>query len=601
MTNLEVSKKLRDVAAAYILKNKDRFRIIAYERLADLIAKSSVEIEDLWKDGKLSTFPGIGSTLSERLDELFRKGKVKHFEEAMKGLPESLFPLLDVQGFGPKRAFKLVTTLKLNNPKTVLNDLFDAAKAGKIAPIEGFGEKSQTDILKALEEYKKGLTHEVRMPLLYADAVASDMVTYLKKNPGVFTVLPLGSLRRKVSTIGDIDLAVSTNHSASVIEWFLKYPWMKTIVEKGDKGATIALSNGKQIDLRVQNPSQFGTMLQYFTGSKEHNIKLRELALQKGFSLSEYGLKPLPSSRNFKLRYGAWDSKKGMWIFSSEERLYESLGLSWIPPELRENTGEIERAEKHKLPQIVTSKDIKGDFHIHTSYDLEPSHDLGASPLIDILHKASDMGYEYIGISDHNPSVSNHTDEDINTIMKLRKANYEHILSSNKSIRVKLFVMLETDILPSGELALPKKAFDYIDATIVSIHSSFAMDKETMTRRILTGLSHPKAKILAHPTGRLLGKRDGYQIDWEKLFKFCKENNKAIEINSNPDRLDLPDMLVKRAVEYGVKLVINSDSHDVSHMDFMPYGVSVARRGWAEKADIWNTMPYNKVVQWLTR
>ncbi|MBI4991149.1 hypothetical protein HZB96_03595 [Candidatus Gottesmanbacteria bacterium] len=595
MTNQEIAKLLKQVAAAYILKGENRFKIIAYERAADTIEKSTVEAKDLWEDGKLGSLPGVGASIAGHLDELFRTGKVKHFEEIFKGLPQAVFPLLSVPGFGPKKAYKLVHELKLGSPGTVFDDLFKAAKGGKIASIEGFGERSQQEIIEALERFKKGQIKENRMPLPYAYAIAADVINYLKKNKATRKVESLGSLRRMVATIGDIDIAVSTEKPDELINWFLRYPKPHTIVEKGPSGATILLESGRQVDLRVQHPAKFGAMLQYFTGSKHHNIKLREFALKQGLSLSEYGIKPLTKIKN---------EKSKIYEYPTEEEFYKAIGLPWIPPELREDTGEIEAAlrtasGKPGLPHLVELRNIKGDFHIHSDYNLEPSHDLGHSPLKEILANASGLGYEYIGISDHNPSITNHSSEQILSILKRRKAYFEQIMKSTKSVRVNLFIMLEVDIQPDGKLALPKEAFSFLDAVIVSVHSSFNMDRKKMTERILSGLSYPKAKILGHPSGRLLGKREGYEVDWTKLFKFCRENHKAIEINAYPDRLDLSDTLVHEAIREKVKLVIGTDSHEAVQMNQMQYGVSVARRGWAQRSDILNTLPYNKLKGWL--
>lgn len=586
MTNEEVAKILRNVAAAYTLLNENHFRTIAYEKASDTIFHSNVEIEDLWKENKLSNLPGIGSTMVSHLDELFRTGHVKHFDQVFSKVPKSIFPLLDVPGFGPKKAYRLVTELKLNSPDSVIDDLFDAAKSGKIAPIEGFGEKSQAVILEALERFKKGRIKEKRIPLSIASNIASELISYLKQYKDTIEVYTLGSLRRMAPTTGDIDLAAKTNNPEGVLEWLLKYPKRASIVEKGPRGATILLRNGIQVDLRVQSPKSFGAMLQYFTGSKNHNIKLREFALKRGWSLSEYGIKQV-------------NSKLKIFEYEKEEEFYGALGLQWIPPEMREDTGEIEASQNNKLPQLVELGDIRGDFHIHSNYNLEPSHDLGSSSLDEILSQAEKLKYEYVGISDHNPSYSKHNNNEIITILKRRKSVFEHIMSSTKSVRVNLFTMLETDILPDGRLPLPDEVFDYLDATIVSIHSSFNMDKRKMTERIISGLSHPKAKILAHPTGRLIGRREGYDVDWEKLFNFCKEKDKAIEINAYPDRLDLPDVLIREAIKKGIKLVIGTDSHQHSQMELMFYGVSQARRGWATKHDIINTLPYNKIRKWL--
>lgn len=609
MTNQEITRLLRNVAAAYQLKGENRFRIIAYENAADAIERSTVEVKDLWKEGKLETLSGIGSSLSSHLSELFTTGNVKHFQQVFQGLPPSLFVLLDVPGLGIKKAFKLVTTLHLPNPDTIIEDLLEAAKKGKIATIESFGEKSQQDIIEALGQYKAGQVKENRMPLPYAAAIADEVVAYLFKKTFIRQALPLGSLRRQVATIGDIDIAVSTDKPKEAIEYFTQFPKRSKIIEVGPSGSTILLTSGRQVDLRVQTPAKFGAMLQYFTGNKHHNIKLREYALKQGLSLNEYGMKPLKKiqSANWrtKLKSQKFNRKEKLYEFDTEEKLYQALGMPWIPPEIREDRGEIEAAFREAqgkqpgLPKLIELKDIRGDLHIHSNYDLEPSHDLGSSSLEDIILNAQRLGYEYIGISDHNPSYTNHSEKQIYSIMKRRKAAFEQIMSSSKITRTHLFIMMEIDILPDGKLALPDDAFEFVDGAIVSIHSSFGMNKNDMTKRILSGLAHPKAKLLAHPTGRLLGKRDGYDVEWRELFQFCKQNNKAVEINSFPERLDLPDGLVKEAIDSGVKLIIDTDSHAVSGMELMRYGVSVARRGWAQKKDILNCLPYTDMKKWL--
>lgn len=588
-TNQQIAKLLRQIEAAYILKGENKFKIIAYGKAADMIENSTIEVKDLWDQKRLSQLPGIGSSLASYLDELFKTGKVKHFEQVFSGIPASIFPLIDVPGFGPKKAYKLVTTLKLTNPKTVINDLLRKAKQRKIAAIEGFGEKSQQEMIDSLKRFKKSKNKQARMTLAQGYPVAMEVIEYLKKNKATLEALPLGSLRRMKATIGDIDIAVSTNHFSQTIDWFVKYDKVAKIIEKGTAGASVLLENGRQIDLRVQKPIGFGAMIQYFTGSKQHNIALREYALKKGYSLSEYGIKKVKSNIEF----------------DSEEDFYNFLGMQWIPPEIRENTGEIEAAfyqaqsKQTQLPKLVEQKDIQGDLQIHSDYDFSSSHDLGLSSVSEIISKASKLGYKYVGISDHNPSYTNQTSRQIKAVMKRRKAYFEQINVSTKRVRVKIFLMLEIDIIPDGKLALPDNCFEFIDAAIVAIHSSFRQNKKTMTDRIIKGLSHPRVKILAHPTGRLLNKRRGYEVDWERLFTFCKEHNKAIEINAYPDRLDLPDMLVREAIGRKVKLVINTDSHSAQQMNNMKYGIAVARRGWATKDDILNCLPYSKFRKWL--
>lgn len=585
MTNKEIALLFKHVAAAYSIKNesKYRFQILAYQKAAETIENSPTEIKDLIIDNKLDDLPGIGASIKQHLEELNKTGKVKHFESILKHVPKAMFPLLDVPTFGPKKALKLVTHFGLTKPETVIEDLKSLAEQGKIASLEGFGEKSQADIVRAVSEYKQGKGKTTRMVLPFAFEVAEKVLDYLKKSPDVIIASPLGSLRRMVSTIGDIDVAVSTNKPEKVLDYFVAYPYKERVIERGECGASLLVSSGRQIDLLTQPPDRFGSLLQHFTGSKNHNVHLREYAIKKGLSLSERGIK---NKKDDKIK-----------SFDTEEKFYKALGMDWIPPEIREDKGEIELALSHKLPKLIELKDIKGDFHIHSSFSIEPSHDMGEDSMQDMLDKGKSLGYEYLGFSEHNPSISKHTKQQIYSIMQRRKNKIEQLNKSNKSIRT--ISLLEIDILANSNLALDTKSLELLDGAIVSIHSSFAMSKKDMTKRILNGLSHPKAKIFAHPTGRLLNERPGYEVDFDELFDFCKKHNKALEINGWPNRLDLPDSLVKEAVAQGVKMVIDTDSHALWQMDMMKYGVAVARRGWAQKHDILNTLGYNDLIKWL--
>lgn len=583
MSNVQIAKILRNIAAAYTIKdeNKFRFQIIAYQRAADTIDNTTSELKDLYQEHNLVSFPGIGPTISKHLEELFKTGRVKHFDWVLKGVPQSVFPLLDVPTFGPKKAYRLVTEFNLKNPNTAISDIEKIAKKGKIAKLDNFGEKSQSDILRAISEFKKGSGKAKRMVLPFASELAEKIIDYLKRSKDAEICIPLGSLRRMKETVGDVDIAVATNNPKEVINHFIAYPYKERIIEKGETTASLLVSGGKQIDLMTMEKTSFGSLLQHFTGSKNHNVHLREYALQNGLSLSEYGI-----------------NKKGkIEKYDTEEKFYKALGMEWIPPEIREDTGEIETSIKHNLPPLIELNDIKGDLHIHSNYPIEPSHDLGQNSMEEMLEKAIVLGYEYLGFSEHNPSISKHTQKKIYDILGKRHEAIEKLRLKYKNI--KIINLMETDILTGGELALSEKALNLLDATLVSIHSSFNMNKNDMTKRVLSGLSHPKAKILCHPTGRLLNSRPGYELDFEKIFDFCKKNNKALEINGWPTRLDLPDTLVREAVKNGVKMVINTDSHQVSQMDLMRYGVSVGRRGWAQKSDILNALPYNMFIKWI--
>jgi len=585
MSNQQISKLLRNVAVAYSIKDESKFRfqIIAYNNASEAIANSTEEISDLIKEGKAISLPGIGPSIAGHLEELCKKGKSSHFEWVFKGIPQSVFILIEIPSFGPKKAYRLVKEFGLNDPRTAVDDLEKIAKSEKIAPLEGFGEKSQADILKAIDEYRIGESKEKRITLPYATEVANKMVDYLKKSKYAQRVEPLGSLRRKAATIGDIDIAVATNQPKKLLDYFTKYPYKERIIEKGDISSSILVSGGHQIDVMTQPKKSFGALLQHFTGSKNHNIHLRELALRKGFSLSEKGIKNLKTGKISE--------------YSDEESFYKAIGLTWIPPEMREDTGEIELAAQNKLPKLIEIGDIRGDLHIHSNFPVEPSHDLGKDTIEEMILKADTLNYEYLGFSEHNPSVSKHTPEEIEKIILKRDEKLEEAKSNNKSIRI--IKLLEIDILPNGNLPIDNQALELLDGAIVSIHSSFNQQKADITQRILKGLSHPKAKILGHPTGRLINERPSIDADWDKIFDYCGKFKKAVEINSWPARLDLYDTLIRKALDFKVKFVINTDSHASDQMETMKYGVFMAKRGWIKKSDILNTLPYNDIMDWL--
>ncbi|MBU2632665.1 DNA polymerase/3'-5' exonuclease PolX [Patescibacteria group bacterium] len=585
MSNKQISELLKKVASAYAIKNEKKFffQIIAYQKAADAIENSQSQIVNLYKKGQLESLPGVGPSIKAHLEELLRTGEVKQFNWVFEDIPDSVFPLLKVSGFGPKKAYKLATYLHLNNTETAIDELEKAANSNKISQIEGFGEKSQQEILRAIEEFKKGNTKEKKMNLSIATEVSEKIISYLKESKDVLRVETLGSLRRSKETIKDIDIAVSTNNPKKVIKHFISYPYSEKTIEEGVISASIAAFGGKQIDLMTQSPDGFGSLMQHFTGSKNHNIKLREYALKKGLSLSEYGIK----------------KNKKLIKFKTEENFYNALKMQWIPPEMREDGGEIELALKNKLPKLIELKDLKGDLHIHSNYSIEPSHDLGKDTMERILETAIKMKYEYIAFSEHNPSVSKHTNKSVYEILSRRSLKIEQLYSNIKSVR--LIKLLEIDILANGELAIDNRSIDLLDGFIASIHSSFNASQEDMTKRILNALSHPKAKILGHPTGRIINQREGYKLNWDKIFDFCKKNNKALEINSWPSRLDINDKLIREAIQNKVKLVINSDSHAAWQMTMLKYGVANARRGWAKKENILNTLPYDKFIEWLKK
>lgn len=588
MNNLEIAEMLRDVAASYQLKDDatNKFKIIAYQRAADAIEHLSSEAKDLWDEGKLKDVGGIGESIASHLDEIFKTGKSKHFEEVSKGIPPQVFELMKVPGIGVKTAFKLVKELKISE-KNPLDQLKKLASRGKVSGISGFGEDSQSSILKSIKETKE--KEGVKRHLLpYAQTIANDLIEYLKESRDVERVDSLGSLRRKASTIGDIDLSVASKNPGNVIDYFTKYPKVGRVIEKGPVTASISLPGGVRVDLLIGEPDTYGSVLQHFTGSKHHNVALREYALKHGMSLSEYGVKV----------------KGKVQKFSDEESFYKKLGMEFIPPEIREDAGEIQAALDHKIPELIDLKDIKADLQIHSSFDIETSHDLGASSMEEVIEIANKLGYEYIAFTEHNPSKSKHTEREIVDILKRKREKVDKINSLlvkgvKKGVK-KVFNSLEIDIMPEGDLPVPEEGLATLDFALVSIHSAFRLPREKMTARVLRALEYPKVKIFAHPTARKLNEREGIEIQWEKIFEVCIKKNIWLEINADPMRLDLPDNLVHEAVNRGVKLTLGTDAHHKDGLQNMQYGVFVARRGWATKSDIINTrsvVEFEKLIE----
>lgn len=587
MTNLEIAELLRAIAAAYELKDaeKNRFRIIAYERAADAVEHASSELKDIYEEGSLDKdVPGIGKSIADHLEEIFKTGRSKHFDEVLEGIPKPVFELTKVSGIGVKTASKLVKQLGIKSSGKALDELAKAAREGKIRGLPGFGEGSETAILRSISEVKG---REKRHLLPYADSIAQGVVAWMKKHKGVKKIEPMGSLRRRASTIGDIDVGVAADNPADAVEHFTKYPKASRILEKGEKSASIILPGNVQVDIKAVKPNAFGSLLQHFTGSKHHNVALREYALKRKMSLSEHGIK----------------IKGKLKSISTEEEFYKQLGMKWIPPELREERGEIKAALDGKLPDLVEIEDIRGDLQIHSNFDVETSHDVGQSTMKDCVKKADELGYEYIAFTEHNPSHTRHRDCEIIAILASKKDEIEQLNSELSQLNlkrvIKVFNSLEIDILPDGKLPVPEEGMKTLDFALVSIHSSFRLSRSEMTKRVLSGLDHPKVKIFAHPTARKLNEREGIELNWPEIFDFCLKNNKWIEINADPMRLDLPDFLVKDAVEKGVKLTLGTDSHHVDSMVNMKWGVSVARRGWATPENIVNTRSLQEVEKML--
>lgn len=565
-SNTVIARMLREIAAAYEIKEENRFKIRAYDAAADSVERATSEVKDLWEEGRLNELPGIGTSIASHLDEYFRTGKVKHFSRVKKKLPSGMFVFLGLEGVGAKTAYRLARELNLKT----LADLKKAAESGKIAELPGFRERTARQILKAIGEYKEG---EGRMILPIAYAVAEKIITEIMKMPGVKRADPLGSSRRMVSTVGDIDIGIATDKPKEVVEAFVTLPDVARVLGAGGAKASVLLKTGKQVDIRVHDPQSYGALLQYFTGSKRHNIHLRKIANEKGLSLSEYGIakfkkgrivgKPLP--------------------VATEEEFYRILGMAWIPPEMREDTGEIEAAQEGKLPKLVGLGDVKGDTHTHTT------NSDGEETAEEMVKAAIARGLEYYGISDHAPSVPSLGKKRARAEILRRKREVES-LRKRYGGKIDIFFSAEVDITAAAEVELPDDLMVLFDYTTASIHSSFHQPKVQITERIIRALRNPYVDVIGHPTGRILGRREAYEVDWNHIFEVAAEEKKFLEINAFPTRLDLPDYLVREAKRKGLRFVINTDAHNSSQLDNLRFGVAVARRGWCEEEDIVNTL-----------
>ncbi len=582
LTNQKIAWILRLIAAAYTIKGGPYFKIVAYNNAADEVEHLGVSLRELWEHHKETKITNIGESIKGHILDLFTKGESEHFNHLLADIHPAVGVLIKVPGIGPKVAFKLTENFSFptRDERKVIETLIRLAEEHKIQQLPNFKEKSEQRLKKLAEEYLQ-LYLKKRFLLVEALNVAEPLVEYIKKIQGVKDVELLGSVRRRLATVGDIDIAVETSQPRQFFDLLKGYPLFKSYEILGKAKSRLVLDNGYRVDVITATEKEWGSLIQYLTGSKFHNIALREFALKKGFSLSEHGIKEVKSGH--------------LHHFSDEKEFYKFLGLHWIVPELRENRGEIEAAKNNTLPKLVTLNEVRGDLHLHSSFNIHTNYDLGENSVLELAEEAKKRGYEYLAISDHLPRPSLPVGEKIRLIQERNRL----ISQAEKKTGLRIFRSLEVDILPNGELALEEEVIKLLEFLIVSVHTSFNLGVEEMTQRVIKGLSHPKTRFLAHPTGRLLNKRKGYQLNWKKLFAFLKKENKALEINSTPERLDISDEIVFAAVKNGVKLIINTDSHKSSSMGLMRFGIWVARRGWATPESIVNTLPLKQIEKWL--
>jgi len=571
MKNQEIAKIFYEIAE-YLAMDEVAFRPYAYQKVAFNLENLEQDIEGIYKKEGLKgleKIPGVGKHIALNIEEYLEKGKIKYYEKLKKKSPVDLGELTAVEGLGPKKIRTLYQKLGIRNVK----DLEKAAKSHKIAPLFGFGEKTENNILESIEFLKKDKGRFLLGEIL---PIVREIYEELKNLKQVEKIDVVGSLRRMKETIGDIDFLIASEKPQKVMDFFVSLEGIEKVWGKGTTKASVRMKQGFDIDVRVVSKKSYGAALQYFTGSKEHNIAVRKIAISKKLKLNEYGL--------FK--------GKRMIAGRTEKEVYKRLGMDWISPEIRENQGEIEAALKGKLPNLIVLKNIKGDLHCHSSWDG------GENSILEMAKKAIELGYEYIGISDHTKFLRIEYGLDEKQLSEQRR----EIDKLNKKFVKKKFKILqgaETNILRNGSVDIKDQALKRLDYVIAGIHSNFKISQAEMTKRIISAMKNPNIDIISHPTGRILKRREEYEIDFDKILRAAKEFKVILEINACPARLDLNDLNIKRCKAAGVKMVINTDAHHKDQMRYMSLGIAQARRGWAEKGDIINAQPLIRLSKYF--
>ena len=571
MKNLEIAGIFYEIADILEMQGVE-WKPRAYRRAARSIETMQDDVEDIYRKGGLKSLqeiPGIGEALAGKIEEFIKTGKIKEYERAKKGIPAGVGEIMHIGSIGPKKAWVLYEKLGIKS----VRQLEAAAKSRKIRRLSHFGKKSEEDILRGVEIYRQGAG---KMLLGSAWPVANDVISYLKKLKDVRKISIAGSIRRMKESVGDLDILVVSRSPKKVMDFFVSMPGIAAVFARGNAKSSVRLKDGINCDLRVFEEKSFGSALQYFTGSKDHNIKCRQIAIKKGLKLNEYGL---------------FSKNTGRYVCGrTEHEIYSRLGMQYIEPELRENKGEIEAALKNSLPKLIGYNAILGDLQMHTKYSD------GVNTIAEMALAAKQMGYEYIAVTDHSKSehVAHGMDE-----KRLAKYIAEIDAVNKKMQGIRVLKGAEVDILPDGSLDYSDAQLKKLDIVIAAVHSRFKSSGAEMTRRILKALENRYVRILAHPTGRLINSREPYAVDLGRVFAACKANNVWPEINAFPSRLDLNDVNSRDAVEKGLKLAINTDAHSIDHLRFMQFGIAAARRGWAEKKDIINALPWKKFEKLL--
>jgi DNA polymerase (family 10) len=576
--NVEIAAALAEVADLLDIQGENPFKVRAYRNAVRTIQSLTRPLAEMVAQGSdLEELPGIGHDLAAYIVELVESGHLRRLERLEKEIPATLTHLMRVEGLGPKKARKLWDELGIRS----LDDLADALEKGKVGGLKGFGPKTISNLQRSLQELQ---SRPARVKLCDADQLVRPLLAWMAAIPEVERVEAAGSYRRRAETVGDVDLLVVGTARRRIMERFTSYPDVARVEAAGTTRGTVVLEAGLQVDLRVLPAHAYGAALHYFTGCKAHNIAVRALGVERGLRISEYGVFTRPARAGAKARRIAGET---------EAEVFRAVGLPWIPPELREDRGEIEAARAGRLPRLLTLEDVRGDLQMHSTWS--DGHDSVEAMAL----AAAARGYEYLAVTDHSHAVTVAGGLDEEALEK----QWKEVASVRRKLhgKIHLFRGLEVDILRDGRLDLDEEHLSGLDLVVASVHSSMRMSKKAMTERVIRALQHPAVDILAHPTGRILNERAPYELDVEAVLAAAVELNVAVELNAQPDRLDLSDVYVRRAKELGVKVAIDTDAHGTASLAFISYGVDQARRGWLERGDVLNALPLAELCTWLAR
>lgn len=570
MNNQEIAHIFQQIADILAIQGANRHRVFAYQRAAETLTHLERDVADVWHEGKLTEIPGIGKTLAEKIEELLTTGNLSFYERLKGEVPPGVVEMLHIPDVGPKTAGRLWKELGI----TSIEELEEAARAGRVQTLSRMGARTEVKILEGIEALRR---RSGRTPLGVAWFLAQEMLAVLREAPGVHQAAPAGSLRRMRETVRDLDLLVAADDAEQVMARFCLLPQVAEVLLSGPTKTAVRTDEGLQVDLRVLPPERWGTALQYFTGSQAHNIRLRGLARDRGYSLSEYALKRKDGSEL---------------LCAEEEEVYRHLGLPWIPSELREDRGEIEAALKGALPRLVERADVQGDLQMHTTWSD------GRASVAEMAEAARARGLHYILLTDHSYGMGVAGGLRAKDLQRQR-AEIEAANARYDDFRI--LAGVEVEIRADGSLDLPDEVLAELDIVVAALHTGLRSGRERTTQRMLAAIHNPHVDIIAHPTGRLIGRREGADLDMEAILQAAAETGTAIEINAHPNRLDLPDIYVRRAVDLSVKLTISSDAHDPQGLDLLFFGVATARRGWATPSDVINTWALDDLLAWVSR